>query len=258
MPVKRLPWRTQSPSNRPRDEPGPAVAAPGSGRCAGPARTCRTTGAPSTPGRASRSEIARADLLSFLFTDQRRSCENYPFGMFAVPRQQVVRVHASSGTTGKMTVVGYTWWATSTVGLLWWRARSAPPAAWGDIVHVGYGYGLFTGGLGAHYGAERAAGDPRWAAARPEKQVQLIEDFGPTSSWSRPATCRVIIEEFEPPGPGSARDVVGRWASSAPNPGPGHARDIEKRRHRRGRHLRPVGGDGARRGQRVHRSKDGP
>ena len=97
-----------------------------------------------------------ADLQKFPFTTKKELRDNYPFGMFAVPREQVLRIHASSGTTGKPTVVGYTKkdidiWADLVARSI--RASGGRP---GDMVHVAYGYGLFTGGLGAHYGAERA------------------------------------------------------------------------------------------------------
>jgi phenylacetate-CoA ligase len=96
-----------------------------------------------------------ADLARFPFTTKADLRANYPFGMFAVPRQQVVRVHASSGTTGKPTVVGYTQRDIDTWANLVARSIRASGGRAGDIVHVAYGYGLFTGGLGAHYGAER-------------------------------------------------------------------------------------------------------
>jgi phenylacetate-CoA ligase len=97
-----------------------------------------------------------SDLAKFPFTVKQDLRDNYPFGMFAVPREQVVRVHASSGTTGKPTVVGYTGARTSTPGPAWSPGPCAPAGTRpGDVVHVAYGYGLFTGGLGAHYGAEK-------------------------------------------------------------------------------------------------------
>ena len=132
-----------------------------------------------------------SDLAKFPFTTKSDLRANYPFGMFAVPRSQVVRVHASSGTTGKPTVVGYTRgdierWAD--LGARSIRAAGGRP---GDMVHVAYGYGLFTGGLGAHYAAERLGCTViPMSGGQTEKQVQLIEDLSPTSSWSRPATCR--------------------------------------------------------------------
>src|SRR6476620_3718629 len=96
-----------------------------------------------------------ADLARFPFTAKADLRDNYPFGMFAVPREHVVRVHASSGTTGKPTVVGYTRQDIDTWAQLMARSIRASGARPGMKVHVAYGYGLFTGGLGAHYGAER-------------------------------------------------------------------------------------------------------
>ncbi len=126
-----------------------------------------------------------ADLAKFPFTTKKELRENYPFGMFAVPREQVVRVHASSGTTGKPTVVGYTQGDIDRWADLVARSIRASGGRAGDIVHVAYGYGLFTGGLGAHYGAEKLGCTViPMSGGQTEKQVQ------PTSSWSRPATCR--------------------------------------------------------------------
>ena len=125
-----------------------------------------------------------ADLAKFPFTVKTDLRDNYPFGMFAVPREQVVRIHASSGTTGKPTVVGYTrkdidMWATVMA-----RSIRAAGGRAGDILHVAYGYGLFTGGLGAHYGAEKLGCTViPMSGGQTEKQVQLIADFKPTSSW---------------------------------------------------------------------------
>src|SRR3954449_13268046 len=121
-----------------------------------------------------------ADLARFPTTSKAELRQNYPFGMFAVPREQVARVHASSGTTGKPTVVGYT-----TADLAVWSsvmARSIYAAGGrpGDIVHVAYGYGLFTGGLGAHYGAERLGCTVvPISGGMTARQVQLITDFQP-------------------------------------------------------------------------------
>jgi phenylacetate-CoA ligase len=95
-----------------------------------------------------------SDLAKFPFTDKKDLRDNYPFGMFAVPREQVVRIHASSGTTGKPTVVGYTRRHRHLGGVVARSIRAAGGRP-GDMVHVAYGYGLFTGGLGAHYGAEK-------------------------------------------------------------------------------------------------------
>ena len=97
-----------------------------------------------------------ADLAKFPFTSKKDLRDSYPFGMFAVPRERCVRIHASSGTTGKPTVVGYTQNDIDTWAHVVARSIRAAGARPGDMVHVSYGYGLFTGGLGAHYGAERA------------------------------------------------------------------------------------------------------
>ena len=138
-----------------------------------------------------------ADLVRFPFTTKQDLRDAYPFGLFAVPREQVVRIHASSGTTGKPTVVGYTardidMWATLMARSI--RAAGARP---GDIVHVAYGYGLFTGGLGAHYGAERLGCTVvPMSGGQTEKQVQLIVDFKPDVIMVTPSYMLNIAEEF--------------------------------------------------------------
>jgi phenylacetate-CoA ligase len=138
-----------------------------------------------------------ADLAKFPFTGKGDLRANYPFGMFAVPRQQVVRIHASSGTTGKPTVVGYTRNDIDTWAHLAARSIRAAGGRAGDIVHVGYGYGLFTGGLGAHYGAERLGCTVvPMGGGQTEKQVQLIEDFRPDIIMCTPSYMQVICEEF--------------------------------------------------------------
>lgn len=142
-----------------------------------------------------------SDIAKFPFTVKKDLRDNYPFGMFAVPREQVARIHASSGTTGKPTVVGYTLqdiehWANLVARSI--RAAGARP---GDIVHVAYGYGLFTGGLGAHYGAERAGCTViPMSGGQTEKQVQLIRDFRPDIIMVTPSYMQVIIEEFQRQG----------------------------------------------------------
>ncbi|CAG1019089.1 partial phenylacetate-CoA ligase, partial [Burkholderiaceae bacterium] len=119
-----------------------------------------------------------ADIAKFPFTGKKELRENYPFGLFAVPREQVVRVHASSGTTGKPTVVGYTQNDIDTWADLVARSIRAAGGKPGDMVHVAYGYGLFTGGLGAHYGAERLGCTViPMSGGQTEKQVQLIQDL---------------------------------------------------------------------------------
>jgi phenylacetate-CoA ligase len=142
-----------------------------------------------------------ADLSKFPLTTKADLRANYPFGMFAVPRQQVVRVHASSGTTGKPTVVGYTQRDIDTWAELVARSIRASGGRAGDIVHVAYGYGLFTGGLGAHYGAERLGCTViPMSGGQTEKQVQLIRDFEPDIIMVTPSYMQVIIEEFERQG----------------------------------------------------------
>ena len=137
------------------------------------------------------------DLAKFPFTVKDDLRANYPFGMFAVPREQVVRVHASSGTTGKPTVVGYTAQDIDTWAQLMARSIRASGGKPGDIVHVAYGYGLFTGGLGAHYGAERLGCTVvPMSGGQTQKQVQLICDFKPDLIMVTPSYLLAIAEEF--------------------------------------------------------------
>ena len=138
-----------------------------------------------------------ADLASFPFTVKADLRDNYPFGMFAVPREQIARIHASSGTTGKPTVVGYTQRDIDTWADLVARSIRAAGGRPGDMVHVAYGYGLFTGGLGAHYGAERAGCTViPMSGGQTEKQVQLITDFKPDIIMVTPSYMQVLIEEL--------------------------------------------------------------
>ena len=142
-----------------------------------------------------------ADLARFPFTAKADLRANYPFGMFAVPREKVVRIHASSGTTGKPTVVGYTQTDIDNWAHLMARSIRASGGRAGDIVHVAYGYGLFTGGLGAHYGAERLGCTViPMSGGQTEKQVQLIVDFKPHIIMVTPSYMQVIIEEFRRQG----------------------------------------------------------
>ena len=137
------------------------------------------------------------DLAKFPFTTKTHLRDNYPFGMFAVPRAQVSRIHASSGTTGKPTVVGYTAKDIDNWSNLVARSIRAAGGRPGDMVHIAYGYGLFTGGLGAHYGAERAGCTViPMSGGQTEKQVQLIVDFKPDIIMVTPSYMQVIIEEF--------------------------------------------------------------
>jgi phenylacetate-CoA ligase len=141
------------------------------------------------------------DLARFPFTSKLDLRDTYPFGMFAVPREKVVRIHASSGTTGKPTVVGYTQKDIDTWSNLAARSIRAAGARPGDIVHVSYGYGLFTGGLGAHYGAERLGLTVvPFGGGQTEKQVQLINDFKSTVIMVTPSYMLAIADEFERQG----------------------------------------------------------
>ena len=142
-----------------------------------------------------------ADLAKFPFTTKKDLRDNYPFGLFAVPRNEVSRIHASSGTTGKPTVVGYTQNDINTWADLAARSIRAAGGRAGDMVHVAYGYGLFTGGLGAHYGAERMGCTVvPMSGGQTEKQVQLITDFKPDIIMVTPSYMQVIIEEFRRQG----------------------------------------------------------
>jgi phenylacetate-CoA ligase len=142
-----------------------------------------------------------ADIAKFPLTTKSDLRDNYPFGMFAVPRQQVSRIHASSGTTGKPTVVGYTRKDIDNWADLAARSIRAAGGRAGDICHVAYGYGLFTGGLGAHYGAERLGCTViPMSGGQTEKQVQLILDFQPDIIMVTPSYSLVIAEEFERQG----------------------------------------------------------
>lgn len=142
-----------------------------------------------------------ADLAKFPFTTKQDLRDHYPFGLFAVPRERVVRVHASSGTTGKPTVVGYTQRDIDTWADLVARSIRASGGRPGDILHVAYGYGLFTGGLGAHYGAERLGCTViPMSGGQTEKQVQLITDFRPDIIMVTPSYMLTLIDEMERQG----------------------------------------------------------
>ncbi|OXT00664.1 phenylacetate--CoA ligase [Notoacmeibacter marinus] len=142
-----------------------------------------------------------SDLAKFPFTTKADLRDNYPFGMFAVPREKVNRIHASSGTTGKPTVVGYTkndidMWAEVVA-----RSLRASGTKSGDIVHVAYGYGLFTGGLGAHYGAEKLGCTVvPISGGMTNRQVTLIEDFQPTTILVTPSYMLNILDEYHKRG----------------------------------------------------------
>ncbi|MDQ6627013.1 MAG: AMP-binding protein, partial [Pseudomonadota bacterium] len=138
-----------------------------------------------------------ADLARFPLTVKGDLRNNYPFGMFAVPTERIARLHASSGTTGKPTVVGYTLNDIDCWSDLVARSIRAAGGRPGDMVHVAYGYGLFTGGLGAHYGAERAGCTViPMSGGQTEKQVQLITDLKPNIIMVTPSYMQVLIEEL--------------------------------------------------------------
>jgi len=142
-----------------------------------------------------------SDLSKFPFTVKTDLRDNYPFGMFAVPREKVVRIHASSGTTGKPTVVGYTEKDIDTWSTVMARSIRAAGGRPGDIVHVSYGYGLFTGGLGAHYGAERlGCSVVPFGGGQTERQVQLIRDFGAKIIMVTPSYMFAIADEMKRQG----------------------------------------------------------
>ena len=157
-----------------------------------------------------------ADLTKFPFMTKTDLRDNYPFGLFAVPRDKVARLHASSGTTGKSVVVGYTKrdldnWADVVA-----RSLRAAGVRAGDMVHNAYGYGMFTGGLGAHYGIERAGCTAvPMSGGQTEKQVQQIMDFRPDAIMVTPSYSLVIAEEFERLGigPGEISLTVGLFGA---------------------------------------------
>jgi phenylacetate-CoA ligase len=151
-----------------------------------------------------------ADLARFPFTTKADLRDNYPFGMFAVPQERIVRLHASSGTTGKPTVVGYTKEDIHTWSTLVARSIRASGGQPGDKVHVAYGYGLFTGGLGAHYGAEELGCTViPVSGGMTERQVMLIRDFQPDVIMVTPSYMLAIIDEMERQGVASTSLKVG-------------------------------------------------
>ena len=141
------------------------------------------------------------DLQRLPFTTKQDLRDNYPFGMFAVPMENVVRIHASSGTTGQPTVVGYTARDVDTWACLMARALMAGGATRGDIIHNAYGYGLFTGGLGAHYGAEKlGASVIPVSGGNTKRQVVIMKDFGPTILTATPSYALHLAEVAEEMG----------------------------------------------------------
>jgi phenylacetate-CoA ligase len=142
-----------------------------------------------------------ADLAKFPFTYKNDLRDHYPFGLFAVPRSEIIRIHASSGTTGKATVVGYTKGDIDNWADLGARSLRASGLRKGDMVHNAYGYGLFTGGLGAHYGIERLGATViPMGGGQTEKQVGLINDFRPDGIMVTPSYMLNILEAFHKQG----------------------------------------------------------
>jgi len=170
------------------------------------------------------------DLSKFPFTVKDDLRQSYPFGMFAVPQRDVVRIHASSGTTGKPTVVGYTrndieTWATVVA-----RSIRASGGGADDMVHIAYGYGLFTGGLGAHYGAEKlGATVVPMSGGQTPKQVQLIQDFKPDIIMVTPSYMLNIADEFERQGLDPAESSLQVGIFGAEPWGGAMRREIEQR-----------------------------
>lgn len=145
--------------------------------------------------------VSLDDLARFPFLEKEDLRVNYPYGMFAVPRKNVVRIHASSGTTGQPTVVGYTRADLEVWSDVMARSIYAAGGRQGDIAHVAYGYGLFTGGLGAHYGAERLGCTViPMSGGQTKKQVTLINDLKPRIILVTPSYCLSLIDEMEAQG----------------------------------------------------------
>ncbi len=171
-----------------------------------------------------------ADLAKFPFTTKEDLRRTYPFGMFAVPMDDIVRIHASSGTTGKPTVVGYTARDIDTWAGIMARSIRAAGGSRTDIIHVTHGYGLFTGGLGVHYGAERiGCAVVPISGGQTERQVQLIQDFKPTMIVGTPSYVMNIIDEFARQGLDPAACSLKRGMFGAEPWGEGMRQEMETR-----------------------------
>ena len=189
-----------------------------------------------------------ADLSRLPFTTKTDLRDNYPFGLFAVPMERVVRIHASSGTTGKPVVVGYTKRDIDTWAELMARTLSCGGTTKGDVVHNAYGYGLFTGGLGAHYGAEKigAAVIPM-SGGNSKRQIMLMQDFGSTILLSTPSYALNLAEMMAEEGvdPASLKLTCGLFGAEPWSEA--MRKEIEKKlRDQRSRYLRALRGDRAR------------
>lgn len=173
-----------------------------------------------------------SDLSRLPFTTKQDLRDNYPFNMFAVPMDNVVRIHASSGTTGQPTVVGYTARDIDTWAELMARALSAGGATRGDIIHNAYGYGLFTGGLGMHYGAEKlGASVIPVSGGNTRRQVIIMKDFGPSILTATPSYSLHLAEAAEEMGV-SFRDLNFRFGVFGAEPwSESMRREIEEKLH---------------------------
>jgi phenylacetate-CoA ligase len=173
-----------------------------------------------------------ADLKLLPYTTKQDIRDNYPFGMFAVPMDQIVRIHASSGTTGKPTPVAYTQRDLETWAELMARSLAAGGAHAGDIIHVAYGYGLFTGGLGVHYGAERlgAAVIPV-SGGQTRRQIMLIQDFGPSVLCCTPSFALYLAEVGQEMGVDFAKTKLRVGIFGAEPWTEGMRQEVEKRLH---------------------------
>ena len=172
------------------------------------------------------------DIEKLPFTEKSDLRDNYPFGLFAVPREQIVRVHASSGTTGKPTVAGYTQQDLDTWADLMARSMSCAGITKNSVVHVAYGYGLFTGGLGAHYGAERIGATVVPASGgNTQRQLMLIRDFGATALACTPSYAMNLADAMEKAGMDMSEIKLEAGVFGA-EPWSEHMRDqLEKRLH---------------------------
>jgi phenylacetate-CoA ligase len=171
-----------------------------------------------------------ADISRFPFTMKADLRDTYPFGLFAVPREEVLRLHASSGTTGKPTVVGYTWADLDLWSDLMARTLACAGARPGDIVHNAYGYGLFTGGLGAHYGAERLGCTVvPMSGGGTERQVTLLQDFGAAVLCATPSYALNIAEVASQMGVDIAKSALRYGAFGAEPWSEPMRRDLEAR-----------------------------
>ena len=172
------------------------------------------------------------DIQKLPFTEKSDLRDNYPFGLFAVPREQIVRVHASSGTTGKPTVAGYTQQDLDTWADLMARSMSCAGITKDSVVHVAYGYGLFTGGLGAHYGAERIGATVVPASGgNTQRQLMLIRDFGATALACTPSYAMNLADAMEKNGMDMSEIKLEAGVFGA-EPWSEHMRDqLEKRLH---------------------------